>query len=182
LGNAEVVAAVAERAAGFDFPLVVDPVMISTHGARLMDRDAEQVLVDRLLPAAVLVTPNLREAAALAGRSIADVSDMETAARAIAGLGPRNVLVKGGHLEGQATDVLWAGGESHRFASPRIATTHTHGTGCVYSAAITAHLAMGRNLVDAVRRAKRFIAAAIASSPGLGHGFGPVNMMVDPDS
>jgi hydroxymethylpyrimidine/phosphomethylpyrimidine kinase len=182
LGSAAVVAAVAERAANFPFPLVVDPVMISTHGARLLDHDAERVLVDRLLPTACLITPNLQEAGALAGCPVTDVQHMEAAARAIAQRGIAAVLVKGGHLEGQAVDVLWADGQLHHLASPRIETRHTHGTGCVYSAAITAHLALGHDLVDAVRCAKRFVADAIASSPGLGHGYGPVNMLVEPES
>ncbi len=181
LGSADVVQAVAQRAAGFAFPLVVDPVMISTHGARLIDADAERILVDHLLPTAILVTPNLQEATALAGRAVDDLSGMESAARAIADLGAKNVLIKGGHLAGQAVDVLWADGQVHQFASPRVETRHTHGTGCVYSAAITARLARGDDIVTAVRHGKAFIAAAISSSPGLGHGFGPTNMMATVD-
>jgi hydroxymethylpyrimidine/phosphomethylpyrimidine kinase len=130
---------------------------------------------------AFLITPNLPEAAALSGRKVEDVAGMEEAARAIAGLGARNVLVKGGHLEGQAIDILWAGGEMHRFVDERIATSHTHGTGCVYSAAITARLARGDDLVTAVRGAKRFVASAIRSNPGLGHGYGPTNMWAEAD-
>ncbi len=183
LGSAGVVEAIARHAADFAFPVVVDPVMISTHGARLIDQDAEQTLVTRLLPAAFLVTPNLQEAAALSARQVDDPASMEYAARAIADLGAENVLVKGGHLAGRAVDVLWAGGEIHRFESEYVDTRHTHGTGCVYSAAITARLALGDDLVTAVKRAKVFIASAISTNPGLGRGsgFGPTNMMADVD-
>ena len=104
---------------------------------------------------------------------------MEDAARAIGDLGVKNVLVKGGHLEGQAVDILWTQGEIHRFTSERIATPHTHGTGCVYSAAITARLALGDPLPIAVQRAKRFVTQAIRTNPGLGHGLGPTNLFVE---
>jgi hydroxymethylpyrimidine/phosphomethylpyrimidine kinase len=179
LGSAAIVEAVAERAQRFSCPLVIDPVMISKHGAPLIGSEASRALTRRLLPTAFLITPNLSEAAALAARKVEDLAGMEDAARAIADLGARNVLVKGGHLEGQATDVLWAGGEIHRLVDERIATPHTHGTGCVYSAAITARLARGEDLVDAVRGAKRFVASAIRTNPGLGHGYGPTNLWAD---
>lgn len=179
LGSVAVVEAVAERAAQLTFPLVVDPVMISKHGTRLIDESATQALAKRLLPSALLVTPNLLEAAALSGRVVEDVADMEDAARAIADLGVKNVLVKGGHLAGQAIDILWTGAEIHRFVSDRCDTPHTHGTGCVYSAAITARLARGDDLPTAVQRAKRFVTNAIRTNPGLGHGFGPTNLFAD---
>ena len=153
--------------------------MISTHGARLIDRDAQQVLVTQLLPAAFLATPNLHEAAALSGQKVGDLPGMEDAARAIADLGARHVLVKGGHLADRAVDVLLADGRIHRFESEHVDTRHTHGTGCVYSAAITARLARGDDIVTAVRGAKAFIALAISTNPGLGSGFGPTNMMAD---
>lgn len=179
LGSVAVVEAVAERAAQLTFPLVVDPVMISKHGTRLIDESATQALAKRLLPSALLVTPNLLEAAALSGRVVKDVADMEDAARAIADLGVKNVLVKGGHLAGQAIDILWTGAEIHRFVSDRFDTPHTHGTGCVYSSAITARLARGDDLPTAVQRAKRFVTNAIRTNPGLGHGFGPINLFTD---
>ena len=181
LGNAAVVEAIADRAARATFPLVVDPVMISKHGARLMDESAAKALARKLLPHAHLVTPNLLEASELAGRAVEDLAGMEDAARAIGQLGVKGVLVKGGHLEGQAADVLWAEGQIHHFVSARFATPHTHGTGCVYSAAITARLARGDDLVSAVRKAKRFVTAAIRTNPGLGGGFGPTNLFADPD-
>lgn len=175
LGNREIVEAVADTAAEFDFPLVVDPVLISKHGAPLLASDARAALIERLLPRATLVTPNLHEAAALAGFPVEDVAAMRRAAEAIHALGPRAVLVKGGHLEAGATDVLLAGGTFYEFPAPHIATPHTHGTGCTYSAAIAACLARGLDLPAAVQAAKAYITEAIRSNPGLGRGAGPVN-------
>jgi hydroxymethylpyrimidine/phosphomethylpyrimidine kinase len=175
LGNAEIVEVVAELAATFDFPLVVDPVMVSKHGTALLPERAGRMLAERLLPWTLLLTPNLAEAEALTGLKVHSVGDMRRAAERICKMGARAVLVKGGHLAGSATDVLLSGGEWHEFEAPRIATPHTHGTGCTYSAAITAELAKGTPLVEAVRRAKRFISEAIRTNPGLGSGSGPVN-------
>jgi len=176
LGSPEVVRAVARAAARFDFPLVVDPVMVSKHGLPLMAREALAALTEELLPHAYLVTPNVPEAAALAGMEIANLADMRRAAARIRALGPQAVLVKGGHLGGVAADVLLdSAGAYHEFAAPRIDTRHTHGTGCTYSAAITASLALLHPLDAAVARAKRFITEAIRGNPGLGHGCGPVN-------
>jgi hydroxymethylpyrimidine/phosphomethylpyrimidine kinase len=175
LGNAEIVEVVAQMAASFDFPLVVDPVMVSKHGAALLPERAGRILAERLLPWAFLLTPNLAEAKALTGLEIHSVDDMRRAAERMCEMGARAVLVKGGHLAGSATDVLFAAGEWHEFAAPRIDTPHTHGTGCTYSAAITAELAKRTPLVEAVRRAKRFITEAIRTNPGLGSGSGPVN-------
>jgi hydroxymethylpyrimidine/phosphomethylpyrimidine kinase len=174
LGDVAVVRAVARAAERFQFPLVVDPVMVSKHGAALMEPDAVAALRDQLLPRAALVTPNLPEAEALVGGRIESLDDARRAAEAIHALGARAVLVKGGHFDGPATDVLWDGADWHEFAERRIETRHTHGTGCTYSAAIAAGLAKGASMVDAVRTAKAFITAAIAGSPGLGRGAGPV--------
>lgn len=175
LGNRRIVEAVAAAAADFDFPLVVDPVMVSKHGAPLVDGDARDAIAGQLVPRAWLITPNLAEASALTGLAVEDVAGMRRAAEALARMGARAVLVKGGHLAGSATDVLFSEGAFHEFAGPRIDTPHTHGTGCTYSAAITAELALGAALPDAVARAKAFITEAIRSSPGLGRGSGPVN-------
>lgn len=175
LGNAAVVETVARAASGFGFPLVVDPVLISKHGAALLSEDACKALIQLLLPKAFLVTPNLAEAAALSGVAVRSVEDMKHAAARILALGPRAVLVKGGHLEDTATDVLLFEGQFLELAGERIDTPHTHGTGCTYSAAITALLARGVELPLAVRRAKEFITAAIRTNPGLGRGAGPVN-------
>ena len=107
---------------------------------------------------------------------VTDLPAMEKAAAVISRLGAKNVLVKGGHLKGDPVDVLWTAGENHSLPAERVDTTHTHGTGCVFSAAITARLAKGEDLVTAVKAAKQFITSAIQNSPGLGHGYGPVNM------
>jgi hydroxymethylpyrimidine/phosphomethylpyrimidine kinase len=179
LGNPLVIEVIAERARGFGFPLVVDPVMVSKHGDPLLDREAAGTLKKALVPKAFLVTPNLPEAAVLAEMEIHDVNAMEKAAATIALRGVPNVLIKGGRLEGQAIDVLYCDGESHRYASERVDTKHVHGTGCVLSAAITARLARGESVVSAVQGAKAFVTAAIKTHPGLGAGNGPTNMHAD---
>jgi hydroxymethylpyrimidine/phosphomethylpyrimidine kinase len=175
LGDEKVLRAVARAARKFRFPLVVDPVMVSKHGAPLLKRKAVHVFIKELIPSATLVTPNLCEAQVLSGIKVQDLESMEKAARIIAGFGPQAVLVKGGHLEGEAIDLFYQDGRVHLFRAPRIRTRHTHGTGCTYSAAITAELAKGKSLLAAVSSAKRFITRAIRTSPGLGHGMGPVN-------
>jgi hydroxymethylpyrimidine/phosphomethylpyrimidine kinase len=176
LGSREVVEAVAREAERFAFPLTVDPVMISKHGTQLIDPDAIQALIERLIPRVFLLTPNLEEAAALVGFPVEDRDAMVRAAEKLASLGAVNVLVKGGHLRGYALDVLrLASGEIMEFTAPRIETRHTHGSGCTYSAAITAELAKGTALADAVARAKAFITEAIRTAPGLGAGEGPLN-------
>ena len=174
LGSAEVVEAVARVAGSFGFPLVVDPVMVSKHGAPLLPEPAMRAMRDALLPRAALITPNAPEAEALTGLEVRDVEGMRRAAVRIREMGARAVLIKGGHLDGPATDILFDG-EWREFPAPRIDTRHTHGTGCTYSAAITAGLACGLAPGDAVERAKRFIQDAIRTNPGLGRGSGPVN-------
>jgi hydroxymethylpyrimidine/phosphomethylpyrimidine kinase len=175
LGSTEVVEALARAAAEFAFPLVVDPVMVSKHGLALLPESAMRAIRERLLPHAALVTPNVPEAEALTGTVIRSLADVRRAACLIHTMGARAVLIKGGHRESDATDVLFDGAEYREFPAPRLATPHTHGTGCTYSAAITAGLAAGAALADAVAQAKRFIHQAIRGNPGLGHGCGPVN-------
>jgi hydroxymethylpyrimidine/phosphomethylpyrimidine kinase len=175
LGNSDIVRLVAERARSFSFPLVVDPVMISKHGNPLMTVEARTVLEEMLLPHAYLITPNLHEAGELAKMPVRDLVSMESAAVAIAEKGAYAVLIKGGHLEGEAIDLLYCNGIVRQFRSPRIDTRHTHGTGCTYSACITAELAKGNDLETAVGIAKKYIARAIEMNPGLGGGAGPVN-------
>ncbi len=175
LGSAAMVKAVGRAAAKFAFPLVVDPVMVSKHGLPLLPEDAVKTIREDLLPWAALVTPNVPEAEALAQIAITCRAGMRRAAAAIYALGPRAVLIKAGHAEGDATDLLFDGSEYRDFPAPRVATPHTHGTGCTYSAGIAAGLASGLQLAEAVARAKRFIAEAIRSNPGLGGGCGPVN-------
>jgi hydroxymethylpyrimidine/phosphomethylpyrimidine kinase len=178
LGTAALIDIVADRLAGCRFPVVVDPVMISKHGLALLDHDASQVLRSKLLPHAFVVTPNSLEAAVLAEMSVEDQDSMEKAAAAIGRMGPRHVLVKGGHLIDDATDVLWSDGEIHRFPGERVDTQNTHGSGCVFSAAITARLARGEDLIAAVYGAKSFVTRAIRDNPCLGGGRGPTNLHV----
>ena len=165
LGSLENVDAVADAAARYGFLLVVDPVMISKHGHSLLDEAAVGALRKQLLPYAALVTPNLPEAAALSGIAIHDNQTLQSAARRIHEMGARAVLIKGGHVEGPADDVLFDGSTFREFAAPRIHTRHTHGTGCTYSAAITAGLARGLELGEAVTEGKRFIHEAIRTNP-----------------
>jgi hydroxymethylpyrimidine/phosphomethylpyrimidine kinase len=175
LGDVRIVEAIAKQAAGWSFPLIVDPVMISKHGAPLIEEDARAAVRDLLIAHATLVTPNLPEAAALTGLEVNDIAGMRAAAERLCSMGCNAALVKGGHLPGDAVDVLLAGGEYFELRSPRVNTRHTHGTGCTYSAAIAAELARGTALVSAVRAAKEYVTRAIGSSPGLGSGSGPVN-------
>ena len=180
LGTTAVIEAVAALAASFAFHLVIDPVMISKHGARLLSRDGEQALIKKLLPYAFLLTPNIPEAEALTGMSIQHPSEMREAARRILDFGCRHVLIKAGHAFGAADDLLVSTHESRSFSGTRIQTPHTHGTGCTYSAAITAGLALGLNLKASVTRAKCFIQRAIETAPALGSKHGPVNHFAPP--
>jgi hydroxymethylpyrimidine kinase/phosphomethylpyrimidine kinase len=179
LGSAETVRMVARAAEGWNFPLVVDPVILSSHGLALLPAAAVAALRDELLPRAALVTPNLPEAEALTGCPIRDEDELRRAACRLRELGAKAVLIKGGHREGSATDVLFDGEEWHEFPAPRLNTRHTHGTGCVYSAAIAAGLARGEALAAAVAHAKRFVHEAIRTAPGLGSGAGPLNHFAD---
>lgn len=179
LGTAAIIEAVAGRRIAC--PLVVDPVTVGKHGMPLMNEDARSAFRQLLLPRATLVTPNLDEAAELSGIGVCDAETMREAAKRIADLGAASVLVKGGHLAGDALDILWHDGVFTEFRAPRIETRHTHGTGCVYSAAITAGLALGLSVHDAVSRAKSFVSEAIRTAPGLGAGYGPLNMFASAD-
>jgi hydroxymethylpyrimidine/phosphomethylpyrimidine kinase len=181
LASAAVIEAVAaallrRRAAGGDLCLVVDPVMNATTGRSLLERGALASLKRALLPLALLVTPNLAEAAALSGRPVDGPGAMRDAAKAIGDLGARAVLVKGGHLEGAALDVLFDGRDFHDLEAPRLPGGPVRGTGCTLSAAITAGLARGESLDRAVRVAKQFVHVAIAHAEALGQGAG----MIDP--
>lgn len=174
LGSAEIIHALAE--VSFRAPLIIDPVMVSKHGHRLLSPDAERALVERLFPLATLVTPNAHEAAALWGSPVDSPSSAERAAKSLAERGPKAVLVKGGHVDGaEAVDVLWAEGRWTHFPAPRVASPHTHGTGCTLSAAITAWLARGETLDAAVRQAKAWLTRAIEHPPRVGKGIGPVD-------
>ena len=158
--------------------LVVDPVMVAKSGDRLLQADAVAALSDRILPLALVVTPNLPEAEVLAGMRVVEPEHMEEAARRIHGMGPRYVLVKGGHLKGDATDLLWNGREFTRFTAPRIDSANTHGTGCTFSAAIAAGLARGQALGDAIRSAKAYVTRAIREGFAAGRGVGQLRHFI----
>ncbi len=166
--------AIAAHAAGL--PVVVDPVMVAQSGARLLDRDATEAISRRLFALATVITPNLPEAEALSGHPIGSVDDMGRAATALAALGAKAVLVKGGHLEGpNVHDLLLHEGGTESFQTPRLDTIHTHGTGCTLASAIATGLAQGMALRAAVVRARAYLYEAIRTAPGLGQGHGPVN-------
>jgi hydroxymethylpyrimidine/phosphomethylpyrimidine kinase len=158
--------------------LVVDPVMVAKSGDLLLRPDARQALVERMFPIAMVVTPNLPEAQVLAGMVVETRADMEEAARRIHALGPRYVVVKGGHLKDEAVDILWNGRELTAFTAPRIASSNTHGTGCTLSAAIAAGLARGQALADAIREAKAYVTKAIKEGFALGRGVGQLRHFV----
>lgn len=178
LASRAIVEAVAEAVAETRIPnLVVDPVFVSKHGHALLAPEAVGALRERILPLATLVTPNLPEASGLVGEPVRTPGEMERAARAIVALGARAALVKGGHLEGSpASDDLFFDGERLEWIrGERVPTRHTHGTGCVLSSAIAAHLAIGLELLEAVRAGKAFVTEAIRHSLALGGGIGPVD-------
>ena len=178
LSSAAIIDAVADELAAQaqSIPLVVDPVMVAKGGAALLQDEAVASLRIRLLPRATLLTPNLPEAEVLTGLSIIDPDGMERAGTALLDLGPKAVLVKGGHLDGDVvTDLLvWQGG-SARFSGPRIATRSTHGTGCTLASAIATGLAQGLAMEPAVARARAYVRKAIETAPGFGTGHGPLN-------
>jgi len=177
LASAAIVEAVADALAETRVPnLVVDPVFMSKHGHPLLADDAVEALRVRILPLATLVTPNLPEASGLAGFRVDSAASMREAAEAIRSFGPRAVLVKGGHLSGDRSDDLFFDGTRLLWVErERIDTPNTHGTGCVLSAAIAAHLARGDDLLTAVRRGKAFVTEAIRHGLAIGQGIGPVD-------
>ena len=157
-------------------PVVLDPVMISKSGYRLLKQDAQDALVKNLFPLAEVVTPNIYEAEALIGDKISTVAEMKAAAQKISKLGAAKVVVKGGHLGGElATDILYDGDQFEELQSGRIETKNTHGTGCTFSSAIAANLALGKDFFDAVTHAKTYITEAIQHSLSIGKGHGPVD-------
>jgi hydroxymethylpyrimidine kinase/phosphomethylpyrimidine kinase len=177
LSSAAIIATVAEAVRAYDLRLlVVDPVMVAKGGARLLRDDAVDALRERLIPLAAVVTPNLPEAEVLLGREIATLDDRRAAARDLVAMGAGAAIVKGGHAD-DATDVFFDGSRMVELSAERIGTSNTHGSGCVFSAAITAMLARGADPLEAARRAKSFITEAIANSLEIGHGHGPVNPM-----
>jgi hydroxymethylpyrimidine/phosphomethylpyrimidine kinase len=177
LANAAIVEAVAAAVEALEIPwLVVDPVMIAKSGDRLVNDEAIAVMKSELLPRAFLVTPNIPEAEALSGIAIADADGRREAARRIAGMGPSSVLIKGGHFPSAGiVDLLFDGSRFVEFPTERVPGRSTHGTGCTFAAAVTAHLALGHTLVEAIPQAQSYIANAIRHAPDLGRGHGPMH-------
>jgi len=179
LSSSKIIATVANCVKRYGFPLVVDPVMVAKSGAPLLQEEAVNTLINKLIPLARVITPNIPEAEKLSGRKITSIEDMREVARFLAEeYGPEAVVVKGGHLSsGHSVDVLYYRGRFWEFSAERIQTKNTHGTGCTFSAAITAELAKGKDVVEAVKTAKEFVSSAIKYSLPLGKGHGPVNPM-----
>ena len=176
LHNAGVIAVVSDTLSAYGVKkIVVDPVMVAKGGDVLLEQEARETLVAKLVPMAFMVTPNIPEAEVLSGGSINNEEDVREAARIIRGLGAKYVLIKGGHLGGAATDCLYDGKDFFTFSKARVDTRHTHGTGCVYSAAIATYLAKDLDVMEAVRQAKDFIHTAIRFGLPLGSGHGPTN-------
>lgn len=155
--------------------IVLDPVMISKSGYHLLQSEAKEALINELLPLATVVTPNIPEAEVITGMTIENLDDMEKAAKLIYALGSENVLIKGGHLKNEATDILYDGKSFEHFNSERINTENTHGTGCTLSSAITSNLANGFTIVESIAKAKKYITMAIQNSFSIGKGVGPTN-------
>ncbi|HVH62845.1 MAG TPA: bifunctional hydroxymethylpyrimidine kinase/phosphomethylpyrimidine kinase [Candidatus Dormibacteraeota bacterium] len=178
LSSVAIIDAVAQAIRDFQLRrLVVDPVMVAKGGARLLRQNAVAALREKLVPLASVVTPNLPEAEVLLDRSIRTLDERRQAARDLVAMGARAAVVKGGHAEDDATDVFFDGSQMIELPGRRIKTTNTHGSGCVFSAAIAAGLARDLEPLEAVRQAKAFITEAIANSLEIGHGHGPVNPM-----
>ena len=176
LGNADIVAAVADALEGCTIPLVLDTVLLSSSGAALLDVAGIEILKARLIPRAALLTPNLPETEALTGIRPDSEQRLRDAARIFESLGAGNILFKGGHDSGDTVrDMLCSGGEITLFEAPRQHTRHTHGTGCTLATAIACGLALGLPLKDTVARAHAYVQAAIRTAPGLGSGAGPLN-------
>jgi hydroxymethylpyrimidine/phosphomethylpyrimidine kinase len=179
LVNGAIVTAISRKIKEYDIEkVVVDPVMFAKGGVALLSADAWEALVRDLLPLALLITPNIPEAEKLSGIRIMSRDDMETAARAIYSLGARNILIKGGHLEGPALDLSYDGSAFQAFSSERIDTRDTHGTGCTFASAIATGLAQDLSMLKAIERAKQYVTLAIRYSLRLGKGHGPINHMV----
>jgi len=178
LSSAAIIQTVAAKVDAHDlYPFVVDPVMISKSGFKLLKDDAIDTLREVLLPMATILTPNVHEAAYLTGEEILSVEDARRSAERLYEMGPEFVLVKGGHLNEtpEALDLLYDGETFQAFSARRVQTENTHGTGCTYASAIAAQLAKGKNTPEAVEQAKRYVTAAIQHALDLGEGHGPTN-------
>ncbi len=178
LSSSEIMRTVAKKIEEYSIEkLVVDPVMVAKGGGMLIRQDAKKTLATVLLPLAFVITPNVPEAEELTGMKITTVDDMKKAAKAINRMGAKNVFLKGGHMSGDALDILYDGRDFYEFTSERIDTKNTHGTGCTTSAAIATGLAQGMDVCGAVKRAKEYITMAIKYSFCIGGGHGPTNHM-----
>lgn len=178
LSSSEIMRSVAKKIREYEVEkLVVDPVMVAKGGAMLIREEAKKTLIEELLPLSFVITPNVPEAEELTGIKISSVKEMKKAAEIISRKGSANVFVKGGHMSGEALDILYDGKEFHELRSERIETKDTHGTGCTLSAAIATGLAQGMGVYDAVKRAKDYITTAIRFSLRIGGGHGPTNHM-----
>ena len=176
LSSSAIIEAVAEKVREHGLvDLVVDPVMVAKTGDRLLREDAVDALRTLLIPLARVVTPNRYEAEVLVGRKITSLDDARDAAMEIVAMGAGAVVVKGGHIEGPATDILFDGNEFRAFTAQRIATTSTHGTGCTFASATAAGLAMGKSVRDSVAEAKRYVTESIRTAFPIGRGHGPLN-------
>jgi hydroxymethylpyrimidine/phosphomethylpyrimidine kinase len=175
LASAAIVETVCGELAGVGAPIVVDPVAVSKHGDSLLSPGTVEAVRERLLPLAAVVTPNLLEAQLLTGIQITDEAGMLRAAEVIFSMGPRWVLVKGGHLPGNPVDLLYDGRQATRYPGQRIDSRHTHGTGCTLASAIAANLAKGADMPGAVESAREYVAGAIRGGFPLGAGIGPVD-------
>lgn len=178
LNNADVIEVVAEKLQGLDCPIILDTVMVSTSGHKLLADDAIQALKTKLMPLATIITPNIPEAEVLADMKIETVDDMLKAGEKIDG----DILLKGGHLESdELTDILFYQGEIHKFTSAKIQTKNTHGTGCTLASAIACNLANGLGMIEAVEKAREYVFEAIKNAPNIGQGNGPLNHKVSVD-
>ncbi|MCL2546914.1 MAG: bifunctional hydroxymethylpyrimidine kinase/phosphomethylpyrimidine kinase [Oscillospiraceae bacterium] len=176
LSDATIMQAVANKLVQYAPPLtVIDPVMIAKGGHALMQADALDTLRRKIISRAYLLTPNIPEAAVIVGQAVENIDDMKSAAQEVYKLGAKNVLIKGGHLIGDAVDVLFNGKSFQTFTHQRIDSHNTHGTGCTLSSAIAANLANGLALAEAVGAAKQYVTEAIACAPNIGEGHGPLN-------
>ena len=178
LGNSEIIDVVAFYAEQVSGPLVVDPILLSSSGASLLDGDGVSVFRNTLFPKAYVVTPNTEEAKHLVEFDVHDIKTMERAAKAIVSMGAKNAIIKGGHIFGPyAIDIAFINGSIQQLRSEFISSRNTHGTGCAFSASLTARLARGESLVNAFNASKAFVVEAIKTAPGLGNGYGPLNLL-----
>lgn len=176
VSSAEIIQVITETIAQYDVPyLVVDPVMISKSGCALLESEAKEALMTKLLPMAFLITPNIPEAEEITGLKITCLEDMKKAGQMIRSLGPQYVLIKGGHLTGDASDILIGADHVEFYYKERVNKSNTHGTGCTLSSAITSYLALGYSVEEAVAKGKKYITEAIRYSFPIGSGIGPVH-------